>query len=190
MNFNLNFPLKSNKIISGKFQELEISDFHSASIFIKNLPYKRNSDKENSINVFQDLGGTCSTKHALLKNLASENNITELRLMLGIFRMNQFNTPKISNVLEKYKVKEMPEAHNYLKFQNEILDCTRKNSSSEDFIDDLLLEIEIQTSQITDFKIQYHQKFLANYLQENPQIPYSLSEFWEIREECIATLQQ
>jgi len=185
-----NFKIKSAGKISTTFLELGIDDFHSALLFIKNLPYKRNIDKSNSLCVFNDSGGTCSTKHALLKNLALENNFNDLQLMLGIFKMNSINTPKISSVLDKYKLQEMPEAHNYLKYQNEIIDCTRKNSSAADFINDLIEEVEIQPSQITDFKIQYHQKFLTNYLQENPQIPYSIDEFWKIREECITALQQ
>ena len=190
MQFCPNFNIKSLGIISDQFLELGLHDFQSAAFFIKNLPYKRNGDKINSLCVIIDSGGTCSTKHALLKNLALENNFSDLQLMLGIFKMNSINTPKISTVLDKYKLQEIPEAHNYLKYKNEIIDCTRKNSSAADFIHDLLEEIEIHPSQITDFKIQYHQKFLTNYLQENPQIPYSIDQFWKIREECIAALQQ
>ena len=190
MQFCPNFNIKSLGIISDQFLELGLHDFQSAAFFIKNLPYKRNIDKLDSLCVFNDSGGTCSTKHALLKNLAIENNFNDLQLMLGIFKMNSTNMPKISTVLYKYNLQEMPEAHNYLKYQNEIIDCTRKNSSAADFIDDLEEEIEIHPSQITDFKIQYHQKFLTNYLQENPQISYSTQEFWKIREECIAALQQ
>lgn len=190
MQFCPNFNIKSLGIISDQFLKLGLNDFQSASLFIKNLPYKRNSDKLNSLCVFDDSGGTCSTKHALLKNLALENNFKNLKLMLGIFKMNSTNTPRISPVLNKYNLHEIPEAHNYLKYQNEIIDCTRKNFGAADFINDLAEEIEIQPSQITDFKVQYHQKFLENYLQENPHIPYSLHEFWKIREECIAALQQ
>ena len=51
-------------------------------------------------------------------------------------------------------------------------------------------EIEIQPSQITDFKVEYHKNYLEKYLQQDPEIKYSLQEFWQIREECIAVLQQ
>ena len=185
-----NFKIKSFGIISTKLRELGSEDFQSAALIVKNLAYKRNVDKSNPLCVLKDSGGTCSTKHAVLKNLALENNFDDLQLMLGIFKMNSFNTPKISLVLAKFHLKEMPEAHNYLKYQNRIIDCTRKNSRREDFVHDLVEEIEIQPSQITDFKIQYHQKFLTNYLQENPKIPYSIEKFWKIREECILELQQ
>jgi len=136
----------------------------------------------------EDLGGTCSTKHALLKRLASELKLQDFQLMLGIFKMNMRNTPKISPILKKYNLTEMLEAHNYLKIKKEIQDFTEKNSEPEDFIQDLIQEIEISPNQITTFKIDYHKKFLQKYLEDNLHIPYSLLEFWRIREECIATL--
>ncbi|MGA9211943.1 hypothetical protein [Kaistella sp.] len=188
MQTTVNFAIHSKGIISERFLELGFNDFKSAAEFAKILPYKRNNAKENKLCVFNDFGGTCSTKHALLKNLAIENDFAEINLILGIFMMNGNNTPKISSVLKKYDLKEMPEAHNYLKYQNQILDYTRKNSSPENFINDLVEEIEIQPSQITNFKIEYHRSFLKKYLHENPTITYNLYDFWQIREECIIAL--
>ena len=180
----------TSKSISNQFLQLDLFDFFAAAEYVKNLPYKRNSQKDNPLCVFQDSGGTCSTKHALLKRLADENSFEELKLMLGIFKMNGSNTRKITPILEKYSLKEIPEAHNYLKIENQIFDFTRKNSKPQDFINDLIEEIEIQPEQIIDFKIKYHKNFLKKYLKENPQIPYNLDEFWKIREECIAELQK
>ena len=190
MQKTVNFPITSNGIISNRFLQLGLNDFRLAAEYIQFLPYKRNAYKENQLCVFEDLGGTCSTKHSLLKNLALENNFPELKLMLGIFLMTESNTSKIAAVLKKYDLKEMPEAHNYLEYQNEILDFTRKNSSPENFIYDLVEEIEIQSFQITDFKIEHHLNFLKKYLKAKSYIPYSLDDFWKIREECILALQQ
>ena len=170
--------------------KMGIFDYEKSCEFVKNLPYQRNEEKENFFCVLEDEGGTCSTKHALLKRLTDENNLKEVKLMLGIFKMNIQNTRKIGAVLHKYHLNEMPEAHNYLKFKNEIQDFTSKNSNSEDFIHDLVEEIEIQPHQITDFKVDYHKNFLRNYLRQKPHLKYSPEEFWQIREECIAALQQ
>ncbi len=185
-----NFKINTAGIVSKRFLDLGLYDFKSAAEYIQDLPYKRNTDKEDPLGVIKDLGGTCSTKHALLKNLALENDYQELKLMLGIFMMNKNNTGKIASVLKKYSLHEMPEAHNYLKYKNQILDYTRKNSSAEDFSNDLVQEIEIQPSQIIKFKTEYHRCFLENYLTENPSIPFGLDDFWTIREECIFALQQ
>ena len=186
----LNFPINEHGIISNQFLQLDIKDFDSAANYIQSLAYKRNFDKQDECCVFKDFGGTCSTKHAVLKNLARENKFPELHLMLGIFRMNAANTSGISSVLKKYNLKEMPEAHKYLKYKNETFDFTRKNSSIENFVHDLVQEIEIEPSQITDFKTKYHQDFLRNYLNVNPAVIYDFEDFWKIREECIQALQQ
>ncbi|WP_417431496.1 hypothetical protein [Halpernia sp.] len=184
-----NFKITSKEIISSYFKNKNIFDFAQASNFIQNLPYKRNHDKTNKLCVLNDCGGTCSTKHALLKELAIENNFEELKLMLGIFNMNFQNTPKISKILTKYNLIEIPEAHNYFKIGENYLDFTRENSKPEDFLADLKKEIEIQTYQITDFKLAFHKDYLKKYLIENPQIIYNLENFWIIREESIAEFQ-
>ena len=102
--------------------------------------------------------------------------------------MNGNNTPKIKSVLETYNLNYIPEAHNYLKFNNQILDFTKINSSEQDFIDELLEETEIQTHQINHFKIEFHKNYLRNWLIENTQILYYLEELWQIREQCIKVL--
>lgn len=183
-----NFEINSNGEISQLFLKNNCFDFHSASEFIRNLPYRRNLNKDNLATVFIDQCGTCSTKHAVLKTLTEENNQPDFKLILGIFRMSGSNTPKIKSVLETYNLDYIPEAHNYLKFKNQILDFTKKNSSENDFINDLLEETEIQPHQINQFKIEFHKNYFKKWLSEHPEIPYSLDELWNIRELCIQAL--
>ena len=142
----MNISLKSSGPISTEFSRRGRVTFGQACEWVKNLPYKRNQDKSDIFCVFRDGGGTCSTKHALLKILAEENHLKNVKLMLGIFKMNAQNTPKIATVLQNYHLNEMPEGHNYLQIDTEILDCTRRHSSPEDFVNDLVEEIEIQPS--------------------------------------------
>jgi hypothetical protein len=123
---NYNFEIHSNGEISQLFLKNQCSNFLSASEFIRNLPYRRNLNKDNLATVFIDECGTCSTKHAILKTLAEENNQTDFKLILGIFKMSGNNTPKIKSVLETYNLDYIPEAHNYLKFKNQILDFTKR----------------------------------------------------------------
>lgn len=185
---SFNFKINSTAEISQLFLKNDCFNFHSASEFIINLPYRRNLNKDNLATIFIDECGTCSTKHAILKLLAEENNQSDFKLILGIFRMNGNNTPKIKSVLGTYNLDYILEAHNYLKFKNQILDFTKKNSSEIDFIDDLLEETEIQPYQINQFKIGFHKNYLKNWLLQNPEIPYSLDELWKIRELCIQAL--
>lgn len=174
--------------VSKAFQNLEIQTFRQATDWVKELPYRRNKNQDNELAIFQELCGTCSTKHALLKRLVDENGRSELRLMLGIFTMNAKNTPAVKAILKKYDLEYIPEAHNYLRAYNYILDYTGIGVNETKFELDILEEIEIQPTQVTDFKVAYHKDYLARWIEEC-KVRYSLDELWKIREECITAIR-
>ncbi len=181
----INFELKSCGNLSEEFKIRGVSDFYAAMKFIKNLPYGRNSNRKDFSLVLKEIKGTCSSKHALLKSIAIENNQSEIQLKLGIFKMNGENTPKIKDILDQYGLDYIPEAHNYLKIQGEIYDCTTQNSSEMNFAQDLLQEIEIQPEDVSDFKIKFHKNYLEKWIADKS---YSLDEIWKVRESCIKSL--
>ncbi|MFM2223925.1 MAG: hypothetical protein RJA07_127 [Bacteroidota bacterium] len=183
-----NFKINQFGKISTAFKERNVESFYEAISFMKNLPYGRNENKEDLITVFADGCGTCSTKHALLKTLATENNFDGVKLYIGLFKMNSKNTPEISDTLKQNNIEYIPEAHCYLKINNEIIDATKLDSKPEDFINDLIEEIEIMPNQILNFKVDYHKKYLENWLKENEQIKFTLKKIWAIREQCIKDL--
>jgi len=164
------FDIKSMGQISKEFTDRNIVTFKQASLFIKQLAYGRNADKNNLATVFTDNCGTCSTKHALLKRLADENEFEKVKLIVGLFKMNKKNTPQVSSTLQKYNLEYIPEAHCYLKFEDKIIDLTKLNSKPSDFLDELIEEIEILPDQITNFKVNYHKNYLASWLDKNKQI--------------------
>lgn len=182
------FYINSSGQISAEFVGRNILTFNQATLFVRQLPYGRNADKNNLASVFTDNCGTCSTKHALLKRLADENNFKELRLTVGLFKMNGKNTPEISMTLKLNNLEYIPEAHCYLKYSDLILDYTKQNSTPSDFIDDLIEEIEISPNQITDYKIKYHKNYLATWLDKTEQLNLTLNDLWTIREQCIQNL--
>lgn len=188
MTDNLNFDIKPVGTTSRKFLALNISNFNEATKFVRQLAYGRNENKADLTTVFTDNCGTCSTKHALLKQLSDENNFNDLKLIIGLFRMNSDNTPKISATLRQNKLDYIPEAHNYLKYGNQILDFTNKTSKPADFEGELIEEIEIQPDQIADFKVNYHKQYLTKWLDKQKAINLTLDQLWKIREQCIADL--
>lgn len=185
----INFSIHKDKgIISHEFLNRNIKDFHSACKFISALSYKRNSDKNNIQCVFDDLGGTCSTKHATLRKLALENNCNEVKLILGIFKMDAEYTGKIKNTLERSNLNYIPEAHNYLKIDEEYFDFTKPDSDYAQFKTKLLIEKEIEYDEICEEKISFHKVFLKKWVVEK-NISFKLDEIWNIREQCIKDLQ-
>jgi len=183
-----NFPINPGKEISNAFLERGITDFSSALIYVQDLPYGRNTDRGNPILVLKEQAGTCSTKHTLIKLLADENEKPEVKLMMGIFKMNEQNTKKVKPVLEKYNLEYIPEAHSYLKIGNKVVDITKRSFANTLFLHDLMEEEEIIPAQIGSYKVARHKEFLTNWLDTNKQIPYHLHDLWSIREECIETL--
>jgi hypothetical protein len=175
--------------VSNKFRDRNIFTFRDAAVFVQQLPYARNTNKLDITTVLTENCGTCSTKHALLKVLAEENNFAGLKLVMGLFKMNGRNTSSVQDTLQQHNLDYIPEAHCYLKYDNTILDYTRPSFKPDNYINDLLQETEITAGQITDFKIAYHKNFLAEWLDKNRTIEKTPEEIWKIREQCIRDLQ-
>ena len=168
---------------------LEISDFKSICFYVQNLPYGRNANRYQPELVMKESKGTCSSKHAFLKMVADENRHSEVKLILGIFKMNHLNTPGIGNTLVDAKMEFMPEAHCYLKIGRGRFDFTNPESNFSNIETVILLEKEITPQQVAEFKVEFHQSYLKNWLKKN-ELPYSFEEIWKIREACIKALEK
>jgi hypothetical protein len=154
--------------------------------FVKQIRYGRNSNREDFSLVISENKGTCSSKHAYLKDFANRNNIPNVQLIIGMYKMNERNT-KIGTILSQNKIEYIPEAHCYLKIDGKTVDVTSKESDFEKIKADLLLEIEIEPNQIAHFKVDYHQNYIKNWLKETNST-FTFDEIWEIREQCISQL--
>ncbi len=188
MTNNFNFLIAATGEISRNFLSRSVLDFQMATEWIKKLPYGRNADKKNLTTLFTDGRGTCSTKHAVLKELAIENGFPQIKLMLGLFKMSRHNTPAVAKILIDEHLEYIPEAHNYLKIDNSIIDCTFPHSSESTFVHDLIIEVEINSNQIAEYKINFHKEYLKHWLTTQPDISLSLDQLWLIRERCIAAM--
>jgi len=164
-------------------------DFYDLIEKVKQIPYGRNANRYDFSLVLKENKGTCSSKHAYLKDFADKNQIENVQLFIGIFKMNEQNTPKIFPILSENKIEYIPEAHCYLKINGKVVDVTSENSLFEKIENDILEEIEIKPNQVVDFKVEYHQNFLRNWLKNSNQTK-SFSEIWNIREECIQKLSE
>ncbi len=161
-------------------------NFQETIHFVKQIPYGRNSNRKDFSLVISENKGTCSSKHAYLKDFANKNNIPNVQLFIGIYKMNEQNT-NIEKILSEHKIDFILEAHCYLKIDQKIVDVTSKNSNFDKIRADLIQEIEIEPFQVSDFKIDYHQIFIRNWLIETKS-NFTFDEIWKIREICIEKL--
>lgn len=184
-----NWKIASTDKVSEAFINLHIKDFASACHYVKDLPYRRTANREEILSVLTESCGTCSSKHALLKTLADENNY-DVDLYVGIFHMNEQNTPGVGTILTKAGLTYIPEAHCYLKYKDNnkdtvnkatAIDITGLASGSTDV--EIVEEIQILPSQITTFKESYHKDYITTHFSQN-----ELTHLWKVRELCIQAL--
>jgi hypothetical protein len=156
---------------------------------VKNIPYGRNANRYDFTLVLSENKGTCSSKHAFLKDFADKNEIENVKLYIGIFKMNEVNTPKLGDLLSKNNINYIPEAHCYLKINQIPIDATTSDSFYDKIKHDILEEIEIIPNQVSDFKVAYHKAFLKKWIEETNQ-NNTFEEIWKIREQCISKLSE
>lgn len=154
---------------------------------VKHIPYGRNSNRYDFTLVISENKGTCSSKHAFLKDFANKNNIPNIKLYIGIFKMNEENTSKIFPLLSENQINYIPEAHCYLKVDGIPLDITTSESFYAKIKNDILEEIEIEPIQVANYKVNYHKDFLKKWIIETNQNK-TFNEIWTIREKCIQKL--
>ncbi len=177
----------SNHTLSQQVRSLGIKTMGDLMTYVQAIPYGRSSDRSRVDLVLLENRGTCSSKHALIKAIAQENDLEELQLIIGIYKMTKSNTPNIGDPIERSLLSYIPEAHCYLKSQKQRIDVTANGASFERIAADLLEEQEIKPSQIGQYKVDYHQQYLKDWIARE-DIPLDFEAVWAIREACIANL--
>jgi hypothetical protein len=181
--------LKAGGAVTASFLSLGKNDLRSAAKYILSLPYGRITHPDDPLAVLCEERGTCSTKHALLRRLAMEQDL-DIALVLGIYEMTEKNTPGVGDVLRRHGLVALPEAHCFLRAAGRRIDLTREvDRASSEAISCFLHEEDIDPVQIADYKIAVHKQFLSSWIAEHGGLDgRSLSDVWNIREECIAAL--
>jgi hypothetical protein len=182
-------PLGPARQVTEEFIRLRVCDYRGAARYLNRLPYGRNSSRTDALAVLRESRGTCSTKHALLKLLAMEQQI-EIALVVGIYEMSERNTPGVGRVLAKYSLACVPEAHCYLRYHGIRIDVTRALAEAPaEPIVHFSYEEEITPPQVGEYKVLLHQDFIRRWLtQRRNVVGYDYDEIWRIREQCIAAL--
>lgn len=186
----INFKLTSNEQYSIAFRELKINSFKEACDFIAQLPYGRNTKREDFALVLSEMKGTCSSKHALLASLALENGHPEVELIAGIFLMNEETHSQLNVFFADKSYPSIPECHCYLRFQGERFDYTDGSNRMEVIAPKIVREQRIDPNQVVDWKIMIHKHYLQGWLTRNPAFQMTLEDIWRDREEAIGLLSK
>ncbi len=177
----------TSEMLSGLLLKKGITTWDESVKYIAKLPYGRNTNRIDLSLVISEGKGTCSSKHAFLKALVDENKIPKVKLILGIYKMTQENTPGIGNHITKSGFSYIPEAHCYLEVKGARKDYTGPTSSIRKIENDILKEIEIAPSQVSDWKVNFHKQYIEDW-RISEGISAGFDEIWEVREQCILSL--
>ncbi len=185
----MNHQLTSNDPLTKLAKAKGVSSWNELTAYVSKLPYGRNKNRVDLSLVLTEEKGTCSSKHALLKKLADLNEVLGVRLILGIYKMTQTNTPDIGDELARHSIEYVPEAHCYLEIDGEKMDFTTHQSDFDRIRMAIVDEIEIAPEQVGVFKIEYHQHYIRKWLADT-ESQFTFDQFWSIREQCIENLSQ
>ena len=105
--------------------------------------------------------------------------------MLGIFEMNERNTPGVGAPLAHHGLMSVPEAHCYLRVHDQRFDFTGLVSGSASPFESLLSEERLDPEAVTTIKPARHLAAIARWSAERGLDPAAV---WRAREECISQL--
>ena len=139
-----NVSLSPQGPMSRRYLEQGLTTFHAACQWTKDLPYGRNTHSEDSLILFEEGHGTCTTKHGAVARLAQEHDLP-VQKNLGFYRLNDEIVPGVNAVLAPYGLDFIPQIHCFLVYQNYRVDltegnCNGKNKTIEDY--DFVVPVE------------------------------------------------
>lgn len=184
-NYNLNAQDALTQLVKRK----SINTWVALVNYVQQIPYGRTSSRHDLSLVVTENVGSCSSKHAILKSIADANKIPHVALVLGMYKMDANNTPKIGTTLQDSGLSYIPEAHCYLKVEGVPMDVTTISSNFKTIKDAILTEVEIQPEQVITFKIEFHKNYLKQWLKDEG-VDMDFKTLWDIREACITKLSR
>jgi hypothetical protein len=164
---------------------LSIASFLDLAQLARDLPYERCTRGDDPYQVLKERRGTCSSKHRLLAVAARDSGRAELKLMVGIYRMSEANTPGVGRVLSRAGQLFIPEAHCYLVLANERFDFTGLTGGQESPFAALEAEYVVDPDVLPGERSQLHARAIDAWRVE---VGLSFDDAWALREECIAAL--
>jgi hypothetical protein len=167
------------------FRERGAATYREAADLVWRLAYGRTSDRARPEAVLEEGRGTCSSKHALLAQLAREQGLA-VELVLGIYLMDGENTPGIGGALREHGLDAVPEAHCVLRVGGRTVDLTHPPEVPAGPEVRFVEEEIIAPEQVGEYKVRRHR----DYIERWPDRPSGMTAdgVWAAREACIAAL--
>ncbi len=130
--------------ISNILLEREIASFQAACRYVKAMPYSSNSNNEDSLVLFEENCGTCTTKHGAIARLAAELGL-EVYKNLGFYRLNDEIVTGVNAIIQPFGLSFIPQIHCFLRYKAFHVDLTEGNCNGKNkTIDDYDFVVKVQ----------------------------------------------
>jgi len=167
-------------IIASGFDRLDQLAGH-----VQGLPYRRPLQLSHPLAVLREGCGTCSSKHLLIARAAQASGRFDVMLTVGVYDMDDNNTPGVGRVLTAAGVLSLPEAHCYLTVDHQRLDFTGLPRGRRSVFSALLQEHFPSPDALIERKAAVHRQAIAEWALRNDM---SSDQAWALREACIDAL--
>ena len=111
---------------SARFRDVGLTTFRSACVWVRDLPYGPNRAGHDSAVVFDEMRGTCMSKHNLIAVLARELNLPVSKY-IGAYRLDESVIDGAGPVLAAHGLTYVPRTHCVLKYDERFVDLTAGN---------------------------------------------------------------
>lgn len=162
--------LQSGDPITEQCLQKGLTTFHEACHWVKTLPYGANSSSEDSVILFEEGYGNCTTKHGAIARLAAAHNLP-ISKHLGFYRLNDEIVTGVNAILQPHGLAFIPQSHCFLVYEDYRVDltegnCNGKNKTIEDY--DFVVQVQPDLTE-TEHEAIYRE-YLQRYYSIEPQL--------------------
>ncbi|MGK7910133.1 MAG: hypothetical protein AB4050_01420 [Synechococcus sp.] len=171
--------------ISNRFLQLNLRTVHDACAWVQQLTYGSNSSNDDSELLFDELRGTCTSKHGAIARLAQELQLP-IQKHLGFYRLTDRIVTGVSEILQRYDLEFLPQIHCFLIYNNRRVDLTEGNCNGKNLtIEDYDFVVPVQPDIDEETETCYYFTYLERYRDIHPRFQQlDPQAVLQIREEC------
>ena len=119
-------PLGESGTICRRFRDLGLMTFRAACRWVRDVPYGSNRASRHPEVVFEEMRGTCQSKHSLIATLAQELDLSVSKYV-GAYRLDDSMVEGVGAVLAAHGLTYVPQTHCVLKYDERFFDLTAGN---------------------------------------------------------------
>ena len=184
-NTDFEFEILSNEKVSTFLKEHNVNFFQSAIAFFKsNLKALDDclklivEDSNNSMT-------TVAKFHAVLAQLAVENDISEVELVVGIFIVNATSFPKLADYFSSKSYANLALSTCYFVIDGERIDFFKGNNFLNKISKRFVREQRVDPHQAKEWKEKIYEDYIGKWLKRNSEITETLEFFTESESEVL-----